>query len=94
MIKLLNARLKMKQQDMTAAYNGFRSCIGYWSDTAYFWCGLGALYFKNEQAQDAIIAFQRAICLQQDLVEAWLNLGLILELQPNEKYYFDRPGSE
>lgn len=78
---LLSARIAMKLNNMSVAYQKYRSCIGYWSDTPFFWCGLGVLYFKNEQMQDAVIAFQRALYLKSDLVEAWLNLGLIFEQQ-------------
>ena len=34
-----------------------------------------------EQLQDSILAFQRALYLKNDIPEAWLNLGLIYEIQ-------------
>lgn len=80
-LKLVTARIAMKQQDMASAYQKYSECISYWSDSPLFWCGLGVLYFKNEQMQDAIVAFQRALYLKGEILEAWANLGLIFELQ-------------
>lgn len=81
MLRLVTARIAMKQQDMTTAYQRYCECISYWSDSPLFWCGLGVLYFKNDQMQDAVVAFQRALYLRSELVEAWANLGLIFEMQ-------------
>jgi tetratricopeptide (TPR) repeat protein len=80
-LRLVAARIAMKQQDMTLAYQRYCECISFWTDSPLFWCGLGVLYFKNDQMQDAIVAFQRALYLKPELVEAWANLGLIFELQ-------------
>jgi tetratricopeptide (TPR) repeat protein len=80
-LRLVMARIAMKQQDMTVAYQRYCDCIAFWTDSPIFWCGLGVLYFKNEQMQDAIVAFQRALYLKSELSEAWANLGLIFELQ-------------
>ncbi|OHT04881.1 TPR Domain containing protein [Tritrichomonas foetus] len=85
MLKFVMARIMMKRGDMNAAYGKYCDCIGYWSDSPLFWCGLGVLYFKNEQLQDAIVAFQRALYLKGELVEAWANLGLIFELRDNRE---------
>ena len=54
-------------------------------DSPLFWCGLGVLYFKNKQINDAKVAFKRALFLKQDISEAWLNLGLIFEIQNDTK---------
>lgn len=78
---LIAARIAMMNDDMTTAYQYYRYCISYCSDSPYFWCGLAVLYFKNEQTHDAIIAFQRALYLKGELAEAWLNIGLIYEKQ-------------
>ena len=59
--------------------------MGTWSDSPLFWCGLGVLYLKNEQFSDAIVAFQRALFLKNDIVEAWLNFGLIYHKQGDSK---------
>ncbi|KAH0789176.1 TPR Domain containing protein [Histomonas meleagridis] len=88
-LKLISARIAMKRQDMTTAYHNYCDCITYWSDSPLFWCGLGVLYFKNDQMRDAVIAFQRALYLRGDIYEAWANLGLILELQEQPKNAFN-----
>jgi tetratricopeptide (TPR) repeat protein len=78
---LIAGRVAMKQDDMAKAYQQYRYCISYCNDNPFFWCGLGVLYYKNEQTQDAVIAFQRALYLQSEMTEAWLNIGLIFEQQ-------------
>jgi tetratricopeptide (TPR) repeat protein len=78
---LIGARIAMKQDDMALAYQQYRYCISYCTDNPFFWCGLGVLYYRNEQTQDAVIAFQRALYLQSEMSEAWLNIGLIFEQQ-------------
>jgi tetratricopeptide (TPR) repeat protein len=78
---LITARIAMKQDDMAGAYKQYRYCISYCNDNPSFWCGLGVLYYKNEQSQDAIVAFQRALYLKSEMAEAWLNIGLIFEQQ-------------
>jgi tetratricopeptide (TPR) repeat protein len=78
---LIAGRIAMKQDDMALAYQQYRYCISYCNDNPFFWCGLGVLYYKNEQTQDAVIAFQRALYLQSEMAEAWLNIGLIFEQQ-------------
>ncbi|KAH0787708.1 TPR Domain containing protein [Histomonas meleagridis] len=78
-IKLISARIAMKQQNLTLAYQKYCECSNYWCESPLFWCGLGILYFKSEQYEDAKIAFQRAIGNHTDIPEAWLNLGYICE---------------
>jgi tetratricopeptide (TPR) repeat protein len=80
-LRLIGGRIAMKQDDMGLAYQQYRYCISYCNDNPFFWCGLGVLYYKNEQTQDAVIAFQRALYLQSEMTEAWLNIGLIFEQQ-------------
>jgi tetratricopeptide (TPR) repeat protein len=76
---LISARIAMRQGDIATAYQKYRVCINYCFDSPFFWCGLGVLYYKNEQTQDAVVAFQRALYLKNEMPEAWLNIGLILE---------------
>lgn len=76
---MIAARIAMKLDDMNAAYSHYRICTTYYSDSPYFWCGLGVLYYKNEQTQDAVVAFQRGLYLKSEMPEAWLNIGLIFE---------------
>lgn len=76
---LVAARIAMKQSDLTAAYEHYKFCISYYTESPFFWWGLGALYYENRQEQDAFIAFQKAAYLKSDLPEVWLNMGLIYE---------------
>lgn len=78
---LIAARIAMKQEDMATAYQHYRYCILYYGDSPYFWCGLGFLYYKNDQKDDALVAFQRALFLKKETYEAWLNIGLLFELK-------------
>jgi tetratricopeptide (TPR) repeat protein len=78
---LIAGRISMKQDDIVAAYQQYRDCISYCNDNSFFWCGLGVIYFKNDQTQDAIVAFQRALYLKSEMHEPWLNIGLIFEQQ-------------
>jgi tetratricopeptide (TPR) repeat protein len=80
-LMLIAARIAMKQDDMATAYQHYRFCISYCGDNPFFWCGLGVLYYKNDQTQDAVVAFQRALYLKGEMPEAWLNIGLIFEHQ-------------
>ncbi|EAX88639.1 TPR Domain containing protein [Trichomonas vaginalis G3] len=80
-LKFALACISLRQQFTTAAYNRYRECLNTWSDSPLFWCGLGILYLKNDQFQDAIVAFQRALFLRSDITEAWLNFGLIFQRQ-------------
>ena len=73
--------MAVKKEDMATAYQHYRFCISYCSDNPFFWCGLGVLYYKNDQRQDAVVAFQRALFLKGEMPEAWLNIGLIFEQQ-------------
>jgi tetratricopeptide (TPR) repeat protein len=71
----------MKRRDINEAYARYRECTPDWSDSPLFWGGLGLLYLKNEQMQDAVVAFQRALFLRSDIPEVWANLGLIYDYQ-------------
>lgn len=84
-LKLTAARIALRNNDMDTAYQRYINCISTWSDSPLFWCGLGVLYFKNKQINDAKVAFKRALFLKQDISEAWLNLGLIFEIQNDTK---------
>lgn len=80
-LRFASARISMKLRAYNEAYQRYRECTSTWSDSPLFWCGLGVLYLRNEQFQDSILAFQRALYLKNDIPEAWLNLGLIYEIQ-------------
>lgn len=78
---LISARTALQQKEMSKAYHLYRQILTSWTDSSLFWCGLGNLYFCNDQFDDAVIAYQRALFLQGDIIEAWLNLGLIYQKQ-------------
>jgi hypothetical protein len=50
-----------KRGDMATAYKHSRFCIAYTSDSQFFWCDLGVLYYKNDRVAEAIVALQRAL---------------------------------
>ncbi|EAY13451.1 TPR Domain containing protein [Trichomonas vaginalis G3] len=83
LINFVLARLALKRGQMEVAYKKYCGCIPDWCESPVFWCGLGVLYFKNDQKQDALIAFQRALYQKAEIVEAWLNLGFIFEQLDN-----------
>jgi tetratricopeptide (TPR) repeat protein len=80
-LKLVSAQLAMKQQDLQAACDRYGECIAEWNDSPLFSCKLGVLYFKNGQMNDAIVAFQRALCVKVEVFEAWAPRGLTFDIQ-------------
>ncbi|EAX96472.1 TPR Domain containing protein [Trichomonas vaginalis G3] len=78
---LIDARVSLKMGDSKQAYEKYKNCIEYCSDSPYFWISLGNLYFKNQQINDALSTFQRALYIRCDIPEPWLNIGLIYELR-------------
>ncbi|KAH0785080.1 TPR Domain containing protein [Histomonas meleagridis] len=76
---LISSRLAMLQNDTTTAYENLISCVNYCNDAPSFWCELGTLYYRNDQINDAYIAFQKALDLNPDFFEPYLNMGLIYE---------------
>ena len=76
---IISARIAMKLNDTTTAYANFRYCGSYCSDSPYYWSVFGLLYYNNDQKDDAVVAFQRALYLKCEMHELWLNLGLIYE---------------
>lgn len=85
LLKLLSAKIAMKNQNIELAFKIYTDCISTWSDSPLLWCGLGVLYFKNNQIQDAVIAFHRAFLINPELVEPRYNIGLIFEIQNDIK---------
>ncbi|OHT03757.1 hypothetical protein TRFO_06604 [Tritrichomonas foetus] len=75
----LLGKIMLSKNDTKSAYTYYKKCISYWSDEPSLWYNFGILYYINQQMQDSVVAFQRALYLSCDLVEAWLNLGTILE---------------
>jgi tetratricopeptide (TPR) repeat protein len=80
-ISFARARLSMRGQDMAATYQRYCDCLQEWNDCSLYWCDLGVFYFRNDQFQDSIVAFQRALYFNPEIIEAWLNLGFVFEFQ-------------
>lgn len=80
-LMLIDARISLKMGETKAAYEKYKSCIEYCSDSPYFWISLGNLYFHNHQLSDALTTFQRALYIRCDIPEPWLNIGLIYEMR-------------
>jgi len=80
-ILMLSARLAMKTEDLKSAYEQYNACINICSAYQYFWCGLGILYYKNQQFDDASTAFQRALSIKNDNPDAIYFLGQISEIR-------------
>ena len=79
LMKFAAARIATKKWDTGEAHAGYSACTEEWTQSPLFWGGLGVLYLKNEQEDDAIVAFKRALVLRSDIPELWLNLGLVFE---------------
>lgn len=80
-ICFIGGLIEIKKENMMGAYNFYTLCLSYYTDSPYFWCGFGIIYFKNRQYEDSLVAFQRAIHYQPDMSEAFLNIGLSYECQ-------------
>ncbi|KAH0789615.1 TPR Domain containing protein [Histomonas meleagridis] len=76
---LIAARIAMRCDDIATAYEHFKYCIDFCNDSSSFWCGLGVLYYRNDQIDDASVAFQKAININNGSIEGMLNFGLTYE---------------
>lgn len=66
------------------AYQLYKSSHPHTLDNAGFYCALGELYFKNDQLKDSQDSFKRALQINYDIPEAWLNVGFIAEQSDNK----------
>jgi tetratricopeptide (TPR) repeat protein len=71
----------MKLDDTTTAFQLFTDSIPFWSTSPMFWCDFGVLYLQNSQLVDAMVCLQRGLYMSCAILEGWLNLGLIEELE-------------
>lgn len=78
-VQLACARICLETNDLTDSYNRFCECLAYWNDNPILWCGLSDLYYINQQYQDADVALDRVICLNNQIPEVWLNISFIAE---------------
>ena len=78
---LISALCDIRMDNISLAYNYYTPCINYYINSPYFWFGFGVIYVKNQQPNDAEVAFQRSLYFKDDIQESWLNLGMIAEMQ-------------
>ena len=83
LIQFAAARIAYKGKDIESSFLKYRQCINDWADSPVLWCDLGVLYFKNNQKQEALMAFQRALYQKPEIPEAWLNIGMVFETSDN-----------
>lgn len=77
--KFFLARIELLEQQLESSYRLLAECLQYCSEWPIFWCHLGSLYYLNQQQKDACVAYQRALYLNNDIEEAWLNLAATYE---------------
>lgn len=82
---IISALVELKLNNLILAYELYSSCTEYFSESPYFWFGFGVIYFCNNQLNDSIIAFQKVLYLKNDIPEAWLNLGLLFEIENKDE---------
>ena len=87
-IKLSCARILMKLDQLTEAYDKYCKCLSFWNDNPIIWSGLSELYYKNSQLEDALIALRRVLHLNPCIVEGWLNLSFVCEELGDKKSAF------
>lgn len=78
---MLQACILLKLKDYKKSYDLFKHLIIYCSDNPYYWIIMGNILFYNEQYDDALSNYHRAIYLKLDLPEAWCNIGSVYEKQ-------------
>lgn len=77
-ILILLGRAKMIEKDYNSAYSYFKDAISYCCNDSVFWCNLGILYSKNNQQEDALVAFQRSLYICPEQIESFINMVIIL----------------
>jgi tetratricopeptide (TPR) repeat protein len=83
---LLNGKRRLDAGDYTGAVAEFRTATALLPANAAAWNYLGVAYQKAQQPDNAATAYQRALVLNRDLVEAHWNLGMLwLEQGKNDQ---------
>ncbi len=83
---LLRGKSQLDAGDYAAAADSFRTATSLLPESAAAWNYLGVACQKLQQADNAATAYQRALSLDRDLVEAHWNLGMLyLEQSKNEQ---------
>jgi tetratricopeptide (TPR) repeat protein len=95
----LHGRLLYKRELPREAWEALSNAIQLDPERPLFWCALGNVYVRIGQLREAIDCYVRAITLDSDMIEAWLNYAAVLELSPElreqmqdfEAHFPDRP---
>ena len=82
-LQYITARLMWKRNAVKDAIPLITSIISNGAADCNTWCTLGMIYTGNGQVEDAIKAFGMAINCNPNLIEAWANIGALLELDNN-----------
>ncbi|OHS92933.1 hypothetical protein TRFO_40726 [Tritrichomonas foetus] len=78
----LLARLFFKKGHINRAFESLNTAISKKDDEPLFWCALGNIYFRSTQLQEASLCYAKAMLFDKSMVEAWVNYGATLELDP------------
>ena len=79
MLNVIGGLISIGMGDNDRAYVLYKKSLPFTMDNPGFWCALAELYYKNDQRKDSQDAYMRALQLNNDIPEAWLNCGFIAE---------------
>lgn len=79
MINLIRGRIYLSATDHPKAYYCFTRCINDLCSSPQYWCMLGSIYYLNDQLDDSLTAFQRALFLCNTMSKAWYNIATTYE---------------
>lgn len=75
----IEAHIFIHEENLQYAYARFHAIHTLWSESALFWIELGVLYFRNQQYQNAKDSFEKALLIDENFAEAWINYGVVLQ---------------
>lgn len=79
----LQSRLYYKRGYNKEAFNAMAFAIKLKDDDPLYWLAMGNIYFISTQLHEASMCYNRAIMYDKDMIEAWINYGATLELDPS-----------
>ena len=79
----LQSRLYYKRGHIKEAFSSMNFEINLKNDDPLFWLSMGNIYFLSTQLQEASLCYNRAMMHDKNLLEAWINYGATLELDPS-----------
>lgn len=79
-LQYVSIRLMWKRNHIFEALQSIKNSLEKNPKHAEIWCTLGLIYANNGQLNEAYNAFQKAIIFRPTMVEAWANVGALLEL--------------